>query len=311
MATIDLQAIAAFLNPSLQQNLGGNFSVETFQLESCLVIKLVSEQILPQPLVIETIQADLALFQLNGIMIIRVTNWYRPDSFSNPELLWSQDISKFHQIELVQSVQSNPLLSDIKTYTPIAQSSFESPEVKSNGASSKGVKSKPKFGVIHLLLILLLVAIASGVGALIKISNNNDFEPSPSLPSVPNPPKLSKNPSIDPPTRSKEPDLEIPKVVAETSQDPKNTLKKPTVFATRSNTPANKTEITLAQYNRITIGMTVSEVEKIIGIQGRLLYDNRTGEITAQLYSWKNPEGSNAIVEFRDDKVESKNQAGL
>jgi hypothetical protein len=288
MASVDLEAIAAFLNPSLQQNLGGNVVVETFQLESCLVIKLLANQVLPQPVVIETIQTDLSLFQLNGIRIIRVSNWYQIELADDPILLWSHDITKYDQIDMVKSFQSN---SEI--YTPV-------------------VKSESRFGIIHILLMLLLVAIASTVGALIKLSNSNNFAvvDSETVP-IPNPAKTTPKPTVITEKNNlnpaKEPEIIVPK---ETQKDFQAIPNLP-VFAARSNAAPTKTEITLEQYNRINIGMAIAEVEQIVGISGRIIYDNRTGEVASQLYSWKNPAGSNAIIEFRDGKVESKNQAGL
>ncbi|NJK34999.1 MAG: hypothetical protein HC919_08650 [Oscillatoriales cyanobacterium SM2_2_1] len=70
-------------------------------------------------------------------------------------------------------------------------------------------------------------------------------------------------------------------------------------------------QITRAQFERIMTGMTLAEVETIFGAKGTLLVQNKAGEGEASVYSWKNPQGSNAIIEFRDGKVIAKAEAGL
>ncbi|MEI6428740.1 MAG: hypothetical protein WCO45_10205 [Pseudanabaena sp. ELA607] len=72
-----------------------------------------------------------------------------------------------------------------------------------------------------------------------------------------------------------------------------------------------KTEINLSVFEQIQEDMTLAQVEKIIGSSGKLIAETKTGGIVGQVYSWKNPQGSNAIIEFRNGKVIAKAQAGL
>jgi hypothetical protein len=78
-----------------------------------------------------------------------------------------------------------------------------------------------------------------------------------------------------------------------------------------SNFPTTPEKINRDRFNKIKKGMTLKQVELVIGIPGKLIADSSTSEGTGQVYSWKNPQGSNAIVEFKNGKVAAKAQAGL
>lgn len=69
--------------------------------------------------------------------------------------------------------------------------------------------------------------------------------------------------------------------------------------------------ITLEKFNRIQKGMTVGQVEKVFGTSGKIIAENNSSNSIGQVYSWKNPQGSNAIIEFKDGQVVAKAQAGL
>ncbi|PZO43336.1 MAG: hypothetical protein DCF19_05155 [Pseudanabaena frigida] len=69
--------------------------------------------------------------------------------------------------------------------------------------------------------------------------------------------------------------------------------------------------ITLEKFNRIQKGMTIEQVEKVLGTSGKVIAENNSTDSIGKVYSWKNPQGSNAIVEFKDGQVVAKAQAGL
>jgi hypothetical protein len=71
------------------------------------------------------------------------------------------------------------------------------------------------------------------------------------------------------------------------------------------------TVITLEKFNRIQKGMTIEQVERILGSSGKVIAENNSVDSVGQVYSWKNLQGSNAIVEFKDGQVVAKAQAGL
>ncbi len=69
--------------------------------------------------------------------------------------------------------------------------------------------------------------------------------------------------------------------------------------------------ITLEKFNRIQKGMTIEQVEKVFGASGKVIAENNSSSSIGQVYSWKNSQGSNAIIEFKDGQVVAKAQAGL
>jgi len=79
----------------------------------------------------------------------------------------------------------------------------------------------------------------------------------------------------------------------------------------KSNQVDEAGKITLDKFNVVQKGMTVEEVEKIFGIAGKVIAENNDGKTIGMVYSWKNSEGSNAIIEFKDGQVVAKAQAGL
>ena len=73
----------------------------------------------------------------------------------------------------------------------------------------------------------------------------------------------------------------------------------------------DETSITLEKFNRIQKGMTIEQVEKVFGASGKVIAENNSLDNVGRVYSWKNPQGSNAIIEFKDGQVVAKAQAGL
>jgi hypothetical protein len=69
--------------------------------------------------------------------------------------------------------------------------------------------------------------------------------------------------------------------------------------------------ITLSQFSRVQTGMTVQEVQSVMGDAGKLTVDQNIAGMTGQVYQWQNPGGSNVIVQFQNGKVIQKAQAGL
>lgn len=69
--------------------------------------------------------------------------------------------------------------------------------------------------------------------------------------------------------------------------------------------------VTLEKFNLIQKGMTIEQVERIFGISGKIIAETNSLDTVGRVYSWKNPEGSNAIIEFKDGQVVAKAQAGL
>ncbi len=76
--------------------------------------------------------------------------------------------------------------------------------------------------------------------------------------------------------------------------------------------------ITLAQYNRLSPGMSYTEARGTIGSPGTEVAKSRIEGVPGVLesietagYSWTNGDGSNALVIFRNGKLVQKSQSGL
>lgn len=70
--------------------------------------------------------------------------------------------------------------------------------------------------------------------------------------------------------------------------------------------------ISLAQYNQLTAGMHLLEVERIVGRIGVEVRTRTAGpEGTAVTYEWSNPDGSSMTATFQNMKLTSKAQSGL
>jgi hypothetical protein len=67
---------------------------------------------------------------------------------------------------------------------------------------------------------------------------------------------------------------------------------------------------TLEEYNKIDNNISYSDVIGILGVGEELSSTTIEGN-SAKVYSWKNSDGSNIIVEVENDKVVSKAQSGL
>ena len=68
--------------------------------------------------------------------------------------------------------------------------------------------------------------------------------------------------------------------------------------------------LTLANYNRLNVGMSRSEVEEYLG-PGKQKISNSLGEYTSELYEWRGPHGATVIVAFSGGKLSGKSQDGL
>ena len=68
--------------------------------------------------------------------------------------------------------------------------------------------------------------------------------------------------------------------------------------------------LTLANYNRLKEGMTLSEVEEYLG-SGTQKISNSIGEYTSELYEWRGPHGATVIVALTGGKLSGKSQDGL
>lgn len=70
-------------------------------------------------------------------------------------------------------------------------------------------------------------------------------------------------------------------------------------------------KITASQYGQLQTGMSYDEAVRIIGDPGEEITSSDLGGIRTVGYSWKNFDGSNAMVIFQNDRLTTKSQFGL
>jgi len=134
-----------------------------------------------------------------------------------------------------------------------------------------------------LLIGLVIVSFGLMLGAFVKLLSMATNQPN----------SNQSNPNLPTPTLSASPTPDIGLKIEPNTENPSSTI------------------MTLAKFNQIQNGMTITQVQKLIGNEGKLLGSSSSGNITGKVFWWQNPEGSNALVEFKNDQVVSKSQAGL
>ena len=70
-------------------------------------------------------------------------------------------------------------------------------------------------------------------------------------------------------------------------------------------------KIDAEKYGRISSGMSYEQVKTIIGDPGEESSSSDLGGTRTVAYTWKNFDGSNALLMFQDDRLISKAQYGL
>lgn len=208
-----------------------------------------------------------------------------------------------------------------------ALNNLATPPVEKHQIDNQSTNSTNNYHLQLLLVGLSIILLGLGIGALVRaITSKNVISPNAEISSS----NLSVNKSSDQnPQNIKSQSLD-PALTTNPTK-PSSTKALPTLPAdTTVNstpnisdlTPSNPTQspstsqeddkpITLEKFNRVQKGMTVEQVDKIFGVSGKVIAENTTNNSVGQVYSWKNPQGSNAIVEFKDGQVVAKAQAGL
>lgn len=161
-----------------------------------------------------------------------------------------------------------------------------------------------------LFVGLSIVALGLGIGALVRALTSKTAVESSSSSSLATPSVENKEIKSTITTPKSSPSETIQPSVAPTQVTPKTN---PSVepIASAPNELEQEPVITLEKFNRIQKGMTIEQVEKVFGTSGKIIAENNSSNSIGQVYSWKNPEGSNAVIEFKDGQVVAKAQAGL
>ncbi|MEI6065105.1 MAG: hypothetical protein WCQ26_10975 [Pseudanabaena sp. ELA748] len=170
--------------------------------------------------------------------------------------------------------------SDLVSQPTLARSVLVGNDVANQKLSSIISPLIKSYGQLLLVgLSIVLLGLTVGVSVKMLTSNSNDQQQNPPLPETP--------------------------AIAPTSS------KVTTPSELKKDLNLQQETITLEKFDRIQKGMTIDQVTNIFGTSGKLIAKNTASNGLGQVYSWKNPQGSNAIVEFKDGQVVAKAQAGL
>lgn len=203
----------------------------------------------------------------------------------------------------------------------------QSPDL-TNSQNSSNLQSNQTSDVNYWQLIFIgasIVLLGLGIGAFARaITSKQEQEVANPIASTTRTAanhKTNKNPpsptsaAITPTPNSNvstTPPLATPETVIPSPTDSSSPASSPDVMSdTPITTQDTQNVITLEKFNRVQKGMTLEQVEKVFGQAGKVIAENSSGDSLGKVYSWKNPQGSNAIIEFKDGLVIAKAQAGL
>jgi hypothetical protein len=162
-----------------------------------------------------------------------------------------------------------------------------------------------------LFVGLSIVALGLGIGASVRAITSKTAIESSSAPSLTTPSVENKEAKNTITTTKSTPSQTTQPSVTPTQSTPKANPSSVDQIASPPNELEQEPVINLEKFNRIQKGMTLEQVEKVFGASGKVIAENNSSNSIGQVYSWKNPEGSNAIIEFKDGQVVAKAQAGL
>jgi len=162
-----------------------------------------------------------------------------------------------------------------------------------------------------LLVSLSIVLLGLGIGASVRaLTSKAAIESSSSSSSATSPVENIAVENTTTTTKNTPSETrETSAVTTSTTSKANSTLVEP-ITAT-PNLQDQEQVVTLEKFNRIQKGMTIDQVEKIFGTSGKVIAENNSSNSIGQVYAWKNPQGSNALIEFKDGQVVAKAQAGL
>ena len=208
-------------------------------------------------------------------------------------------------------------------------SATELPEQTSNNLTSSSIvlstagSQKPKSAIANnywqlLLVGLSIVLMGLGIGAAVRaITVKNSTEavssanPSINNDSLKNTLKNTPSQSIEIPAASTKPSPTPNRSSSPTALTPSQNPDESSTISSSNTLQIDETVVTLEKFNRIQKGMTIDQVDKVFGASGKVIAENNSSDSIGKVYSWKNPQGSNAIIEFKDGQVVAKAQAGL
>lgn len=336
----DPEAIAETIRQELQPLDIDSLVVEVAIVDSSLDLQIRTNSAVDKEKLLTLLHGELQNLRIESVAKFRIHCWRNDDEIHEQHLLWTeqfmidspttnwqqsrceqtnnlnQAISLDNRLPESQLSKSSVLQEAINKIAPTHPKATPHPVATEKAETeNKAVENSPSSLLSQgkiiapvsvstnsywqlLLLAASIILLGLGIGASVraltmKAGNQAQIRP---IPNLPNP--VNKQVA----TRS-ETSSNISPGSPEKSIDISTNLK-----STQADTAG---KITLEKFNIVKQGMTVEEVEKIFGIAGKVIAENNDGKTVGMVYSWKNPEGSNAIIEFKDGQVVAKAQAGL
>jgi hypothetical protein len=342
------KAIAEMICQELQPLDIEQLDVAVDIIDSSLEIQIRTDSAIDKEKLLTLVHSKLQNLHIESVAKFRVHCWRNDQEMQEQRLLWTEqfmldmpkssltpfpDIDPALERKQPETRSPEPQLSkDSVLQNAIKKIAPNNPQAKkhllasdlapqslANGSTISSTdlarinRPKPQSDSNYWQLLfvgLSIVLLGLGIGASVKaITSKTSIESSSSSPlaprSVEN--KEAKNTTT---TTKKIPSQSIQPSVANTQTTPKAN---PALVDAIANPNEQEQEqvITLEKFNRIQKGMTIEQVEKVFGSPGKVIAENNSGSSIGQVYSWKNPQGSNAIIEFKDGQVVAKAQAGL
>ncbi len=334
----DPKAIAKIICQELQPLDIKQLDVAVDIVDSSLELQIRTDSAIDKEKLLTLVHSKLQNLHIESVAKFRIHCWRTDEEMHEQRLLWTEqfmldlpqsspksfsatepDLDSKHSPEKrspePQLSKHSVLQKAIAKITPtndqakkvlLASEVDQSPVTKNESSSlvvmdrANRQKSSLSNNYWQLVLVgLSIVLLGLGIGALVRaITTNAGVESSSSTTATPDSVKNSPSQISESPTANQNPSKSNPPTSIE-SLLPSPTLQEQAQV------------VTLEKFNRIQKGMTVEQVDKIFGASGKVIAENNSGSSIGQVYSWKNPEGSNAIIEFKDSQVVAKAQAGL
>jgi hypothetical protein len=340
----DPQAIAEILHTRLQQLDEDGIEVEAEMIDSNLELQIRTNTAIDRQKLLTFIRSELQNLSLESVTKFRIHCWRNDSEMRELRLLWTEQFmleplqhlhphlistsdaamgsqpSRFSETQLskqsvlhqaikqiaphhpkaqehlLESQQAIAAQQEIDLKTKVANLASNSNPISQNNHSFNNASNYWQL----LLLGISIVIFGLGIGALVKaitirqslpesaaqgVISDARVEPQQSQQSV-------ASPNVSPSVANPSPSAQATELISEPSKISNNV-------------------VTLEKFNLIKDGMSVAQVEEIFGVAGKVIAETEDEESVGIVYSWKNPQGSNAIIEFKNGKVVAKAQAGL
>jgi hypothetical protein len=342
----DPKAIAEIICQELQPLDIEKLGVDVDIVDSSLEIQIRTDSAIDKEKLLTLVHSKLQNLHIESVAKFRIHCWRNDQEMHEQRLLWTEQfmldlpkssLTSFPDIDpkldhLKQPEMRSPepqlskhsvLQNAIQKIAPTNSearkhllSSDLAPQSLTNGIAitstalnkANRLQTKSDSNYWQLLFVgLSIVALGLGIGASVRaITAKTVIEPNSS--------SSLATPSVEN-KEVKDTAASAKNIPSQTSQPTVTTQPTPKANPSSDAIAPNPNEqeqiINLEKFNRIQKGMTIEQVEKVFGISGKVIAENNSSNSIGQVYSWKNPQGSNAIIEFKDGQVVAKAQAGL